>query len=432
MNTQTGVLFMQSQSFFGSDSMMHSLLMKHYDPSQVEVHVACNPGSRSNPSASLRALRDIPGLHLRPTHFGPSVFRTSRLAAARSLPSAVPMLADLSALAVYVRRHHIDIIHGTEKPRDAFYGVLLAKLTGAKSIVHLHVGCEDWISPLVRWAMAETDAIVAVSSFVAQTAVAKGYPSAKVHVLLNGLDASRWVSGTDGSTVRQELGIRPDETVLAIISRLYHWKGHLELVRALAHVKEQVDAFRLLIVGEDDPRAAPGRGSLTAELRALTSNVGLNDHVVFTGFRPDIPQILAACDIFAMPTFEEPCAVAFLEAMAMERPIIALRSGGTPEIVEDGRAGLLSEPGDNDQLARNIVTLARDPDLRRRMGRSGRRRVETYLTPRRMAEDGLRIYQAILRPGDSQREPAEMAAPFSGREDAYQAGGHGDGPPRLP
>jgi glycosyltransferase involved in cell wall biosynthesis len=390
------VLFMQSQSFFGSDSKMHSLLMRDYDREQVEVHVACARGTRGVPSDALRALSTIPDITLRPTSFGPTVHDQPRSRVLATLPSAAPLVADLGALAWYIRRHGIDIVHGTEKPRDAFYGVLLAKLAGARSVVHLHVGYADWLSPLVRWAIREADGVIAVSRFVADTVVAAGHPAEKVHVIVNGLDAERWDPALDGAPVRRELGIAPGQPVLAIASRLYHWKGHPLLVRALAEVKREIPDVRLLIVGEDDPRAAPERGSLTAELKQLARELDVTENVIFTGFRSDVQALLAACDVYAMPTFEEPCAVAFLEAMAMARPVVALRSGGTPEIVPDGEAGLLSEPEDVSGLAANIVRLLRDPGLRRRLGEAGRRRVETHLTPARMAEDGVRIYRRIL------------------------------------
>jgi len=400
------VMFMQSQSYFGSDSMMHSLLMRNYVRDLADVHVACNRGEHGQASASLRALAQIPDLNLRPTNFGPTLHSMSRRAIVAGLPSAATMSADLLALAAYIRRNRIDVIHGTEKPRDAFYGVILAKLTGAKSVVHLHVKCDDWMSAKVRWAMAQADAIVGVSRFVAESAIGKGYAPSKVHWILNGIEAGRWDPDLDGKPVRRELGIGSDEVVLVIAARMFHWKGHLSLVRALARLGRDTPRFRLVVVGEDDPRGAPGRGSLTAELKALVAELGLEEKVTLTGFRSDIPRILAASDIYAMPTFEEPCAVAFLEAMAMRKPIVALNSGGTPEIVEKDICGLLSEPDDIEGLAANLGRLIKDGDLRARLGSAGRRRIETVLTPRRMAEEGLKVYRQILAAGPVRSQPA--------------------------
>ncbi len=391
------VLFMQSQSYFGSDSMIHSLLMRYLDRSKFDVHVAVNAGTRESPSASFKALQAIPDLQLRPTSFGPSVYSRSRLAVAKeAVTGGLPSAASLSGLAKYIRDHQIKLIHGTEKPRDAFIGLLLARTTGAKCVIQVHVKAENWISPLVRWSMKHADALVGVSAFVGGSLIDMGYPARKVHPVLNSIEAKEWPAEIDGSPIRREFGIPADSPVLAIISRLFYWKGHTELIKALALIKAHAPDMRLLVVGEDDPRGMPGRGSYTAELKTLVHNLGLTEQVLFTGFRRDIRQILAACDIFTMPSFEEPCAVAYLEAMAMKKPVVALDNGGTRELIENGKSGLLSSPQDIDQLAKNILTLIQDPGLRLKMGEYGRRRVEEYFNPIRMACDVEAVYQELI------------------------------------
>src|SRR5262249_23409081 len=155
-------------------------------------------------------------------------------------------------------------------------------LTGARCVVHVHVKCEDWMSPLVRWAMGRADGIIAISRFVADSVVEMGYPAERVHVLVNGLDATPWDPAVDGSGLRREFGIAPGTPALAIVSRMFHWKGHLLLVEALARVREEVPDFKLLVVGADDPRGSPGRGSLTAEIRELAGRLGVAENLVFT------------------------------------------------------------------------------------------------------------------------------------------------------
>ena len=216
--------------------------------------------------------------------------------------------------------------------------------------------------------MRKADGIIGVSAFVQQSAIAFGYPAEKVFYVLNSIDASRWDPTTDGTAVRAEFGIAQDMPLLAVISRLFHWKGHTELLKALAIVKQTNPHFRLLLVGADDARGAPGRGSYTAELRQLSHDLGLDEQVIFTGFRKDVQQLLAATDIYTMPSFEEPCAVAYLEAMAMSKPVIALDSGGTPQLIDQGKDGLLSAPHDIDGLAKNILMVLDDPSLWARMG----------------------------------------------------------------
>src|SRR3712207_3836984 len=171
----------------------------------------------------------------------------------------------------------IQVLHGTEKPRDAFYGVLLGKLTGAKSIVHLHVGYEDWLSPSAKWAIKNADGLVGVSRFIAGTMLAGGLPPERIYHVLNALDlsGSKWDPTIDGGPARASLGIAPEAPVIGIASRLFLWKGHTHLVNAMRRVADVVPEARLVIVGEDDPRAHPGGGSYRAELEALVRGLGL-------------------------------------------------------------------------------------------------------------------------------------------------------------
>ncbi len=184
--------------------------------------------------------------------------------------------------------------------------------------------------------------------------------------------------------------------MLLTVSRLSYWKGHTELLKALAEVKKQTPNFKLLIVGVDDPRAHPGHGSYTAELKALVAELELADQVIFTGYRSDVQELMAACDMYTMPSFEEPFGMVYLEAMCMKKPVIALDNGGSREVVEQNKTGLLSAPQDIAALAENILTLMNDADLRRTLGENGRIRAQELFTPRRMAQDVEEIYRQIL------------------------------------
>jgi glycosyltransferase involved in cell wall biosynthesis len=409
--TKMNILFMQSQEYFGADTMIHSLLMRYLDRNTCNVHIACNPGTPQQPSASIKVLSEIPKIYLRPTLFGTSVHYRSKSEIIRdTIRTSIPSFFSLAGLVQYVRSQRIDVIHCTEKPRDAFFGSLIAKLTGARYVVHLHVKAENWIRPQVRWAMKRADGLIAVSSFVADSIIDLGFAAEKIHVVLNSLDLSRWNNQLDGgldsrgwndqnsgSEVRREFGVSPHMPLLAIVSRVNPWKGHTELLKALAIVKARGMDFRLLLVGVDDPRATPGGGSYLAELKQLTQELDLADQIIFTGFRRDVPQIMSACDIYSMPSFEEPFGVVYLEAMAMRKPVIALDNGGAREIVEHGKSGLLSLPQDIEHLARNIETLINDPDLRKQMGSYGRRQVEERFTPQAMSRDAEQVYRKVIQ-----------------------------------
>jgi glycosyltransferase involved in cell wall biosynthesis len=247
------------------------------------------------------------------------------------------------------------------------------------------------------------DAVFSISRYVTDTILGMGTPRERIHTVLNCLDASDgWDPTIDGTSLRHELGIALDAPVLASVSRLFSWKGQRELIRALARVVRKFPTVRLLIVGADE-RYVHG-GSFTAELQKLAGELGVLENVIFTGARGDIARVMAASDLFTLPSFEEPFGVVFLEAMAMKKAVVAVDNGGTPEVVEHGKAGLLSEPWNVEELAANIVTLLGSPALRERMGDFGRRRVIDYFNPQRMALEAGEAYERIVR-----GEPARPA-----------------------
>jgi glycosyltransferase involved in cell wall biosynthesis len=193
--------------------------------------------------------------------------------------------------------------------------------------------------------------------------------------------------------LRQELGIPLDAPLLASVSRLFSWKGQRELLRAFALSRGEFPALRLMIVGEDTSGSG---GGYLQELQALSAQLEVSDYVKFTGGRSDVARVMAACDIFTLPSFEEPFGLVFLEAMAMAKPVVAIDNGGTPEVVQHESSGLLSPPWDVPALSANISRLLREPDLRRRFGQQGRERVLSYFNLERMAREAAQAYEAVL------------------------------------
>jgi glycosyltransferase involved in cell wall biosynthesis len=394
------VLFLQSQTFFGADSAIHAQLMQHLNHDEVEVHVACNRRQDANIAmTALERIQQIKGIKVRPTEFGPTVFSRplwERLWMSLTQGPLVPL--HLLALAAYIKRERIQVIHGTEKPRDAFYGVLLGKLTGAKSVIHMHVRYADWLSPTVRWALRNADAVVGVSAFVSKTVIEAGIPAERVHTVVNALDTydSTWEPRSDAAEVRAEFGIAPDAVLTGVCSRLFRWKGQKELIEAVSRLLPKVPHVHLMIVGEDDSRANPGGGSYCEELKAQVAQLGMTDKVTFTGFRRDIPRLMNAFDIYAMPSFEEPLGMVYLEAMALGKPVVAYNSGGVPEVVENNVTGFLTEPYDIDTLAHSLLTLVSNPVRRKQMGAAARERVLRESTPEQMCSRMELVYRAVL------------------------------------
>lgn len=386
------VLFLHAQSGFGADAAVHSLIMRHLDRERFAVHVAYTKGDAGETPVSRREIEQIPDVALFPMTFMPGFRERSLATVARSLPAAATFPLDYAKLALYCRRHRIRVIHSGDRPRDSACAVTLARLTGARSVVHVHIKWSDFYSAIACWAIRNADAVFGISDYVSRSVVTFGKEPERVHTILNGIDVARWDPRTiDGSAVRREFGIPPGAPVLASVSRLFVHKGTAELLRAFALVQKELPAARLFIVGEETPFS---RGFM-AEMRALARELGVSDTAIFTGQRADVPNIMAACDVYTMPSDEEPFGLVYLEAMAMGKPVIALANGGTPEVIEHGHTGLLSAYQDVPAFAANVLALLRDPEMRLRMGANGRSRVLARFTAERMARDAGAAYAAL-------------------------------------
>ena len=395
-----GVLFISSAEHPGADTFIHMLIMRHLDRGRFDVHVACSAGTPDARTPGYQALAAIPDLHLLEANFGPSLSEQSfagRLLRLLALPAAI---VGFISLARYIRAHRIAVLHATDRPRDAIACAILGKLTGAKTIIHAHLKCADWMGRPLRWAMGQVDALIGVSAFVARSLEENGYASAKTHAVLNAIDFPRWDPTLRGAPVRQELGIPASAPVVACAARLFPAKGQGDMVRAVAAVKPEFPDVRLLIIGRDDLQVMQG-ASYAEELKALAAELGVSSNVIFTGHRPDVPELFAACEVFALPSDEEPFGLVYAEAMAMKKPVLALANGGAPEIVEHGKSGFLCAPGSHGDLVAHLTTLLRDSSLRTRMGEYGRRQVEERFTASRIAADTGRLYTALTHGPES-------------------------------
>jgi glycosyltransferase involved in cell wall biosynthesis len=310
MKDKIGVLFLQSQTGFGADSAVHAQLMRYLDRDRFAVHVACTRGDGVETPPALLKFQEIPDVRIRPTHFAPGFRHRSASTILRDARGAAAFPLDFVSLARYVSRERIHIIHGADRPRDAVYAMALARLTGKKAVVHVHVAWSKGYSAPARWGVANADAVFSISRFVTGTVVDTGTPPHRVHTVLNGIDPRRWDPSTDGERIRREFSIPAGAPLLLSVSRLFRQKGQAELLRALARVRLEVPDVHLLIVGGD--ALAVHGSSFTAELKVLARELEVADRVRFAGERADIPAFMAACDVFSMPSFEEPFGLVFL------------------------------------------------------------------------------------------------------------------------
>jgi sugar transferase (PEP-CTERM/EpsH1 system associated) len=243
---------------------------------------------------------------------------------------------------------------------------------------------------LNRWTSRLDDRVIAVCESARQAEIKRArVPPDKVVTIYNGIDPERFItSDPQPPEVRKILGVPAKAPLLGLVARLHRQKGLGDLLTAVAWVRERVPDVRLLLIGE---------GELRDELEAQARALGLSGAVIFAGTRTDVAEIVAALDIFVLPSLWEGTSNAVLEAMAAGLPIVATAVGGTPEVVVDGVTGLLVPPRDPSALAGALVTLLHDADLRHRMGRAGRERVKQYFSLERMVRRTEALYEELLR-----------------------------------
>jgi glycosyltransferase involved in cell wall biosynthesis len=219
-------------------------------------------------------------------------------------------------------------------------------------------------SPLVRrlrilgerWITSRAKINIAVSASNRQSGL-DHIPGLKAMVVNNGIDQQKFSPLKSFSNVRKELNIPADAILVLFIARFTAHKQPLALIRAFRDALPLLPGLHLLMVGDGDEKMAGMQ---------LVKEAGLENKVSFQAFRQDVPDVLAAADIFVLPSLWEGLPMGLLEAMAMGKAVIATRVDGTKEVVRTGENGLLVEPGDIPALASALVRLGKDEALRTR------------------------------------------------------------------
>jgi glycosyltransferase involved in cell wall biosynthesis len=262
-----------------------------------------------------------------------------------------------------------------------FWGRLAAWRAGVPVVVSaLHsTGWPDGVGKLNRLLTPLTDAFVGVAAEHGRHLVEnERFPAEKVHVISNGVDVERFrFSAAARAAVRRELDIDELAPVVGIVAALRHEKNHLLFLRAAAHVHAELPETQFLLVGDGPQRET---------LELTTRQLGIGHVVHFLGTRSDVPQVLSAIDVLALTSHIEANPVSILEAMAVERPVVATRVGSVAESVDHGVTGYLTPSGDADSLALRWLELLSDRDKAREMGRAGREVVVQRWSLEKMVE----------------------------------------------
>jgi glycosyltransferase involved in cell wall biosynthesis len=312
-------------------------------------------------------------------------------------------LLTLFQLWRFLTKHPFQIVH-THNSKAGFIGRLAAKWAKIPVVLHtvhgfaFHDKEPFWrrmlFRNLERLAVGWCDKMIFISQPLIDWALAEGVVQKrdqnKIVKIYSGIELEHFQPVTDRqkNDFRKKWSLQPDDLVLGIVSKLWEGKGHRLLIHAFRNIQKQIKNTKLVIVGE---------GYLLPELENLVQQYGLNDSVLFTGFQMDVAQIIATFDVAVLPSFFEGMGRVLLEAMAMEKPVIASRVGGIPDLVEHGVQGLLFDPGEIDQLQNALIRVLTDPGLARQMGKAGRQKATSQFSAQTMVASIQRIYLELLK-----------------------------------
>jgi glycosyltransferase involved in cell wall biosynthesis len=226
--------------------------------------------------------------------------------------------------------------------------------------------------PLHRFTYAHVKRVLAISSVIHNNVLSTTPVSPeRVTTLHFPVDTLRFdPDRVDPHRVREEFNVSREELLVGLVGRFSPGKGHEDLLAAAELLRPRHPNLRFLLVGE----ASYAEEEYGESIKTLVRSSGLDDIVIFTGFRTDTPEIMAALDILVFPSPAEAFGMVLIEAMSMRLPVVSTNCDGVLDIVVDGVTGFYIDPHAPGQLADAISRFLTDPDLRRNMGREGRKR----------------------------------------------------------
>jgi glycosyltransferase involved in cell wall biosynthesis len=380
-------MFVNTRDDVGADVAVHLLLARSLAEAGVRVTFTINEQA-TGADKMVAALQDVPGVDPILCPLGRPLIGLGRSERLRRGIGSLKSIPSLAYLVQIIVRRHVDILHATDRPRDAFTCAALGALTRRPSVIHIHANYAPG-GRMERWALANCSCLLGISHFTSRSMMAAGFSAERVATVLNSIDLRRF--DPDGPTghARERWNVPPDAPLIGLIGRLIRYKGHEDLLDAVAS-EPRLSSSHILIVGADTGQVLP----YVKELRAQVERLGLGSRVHFTG-QQDVLSIYPDLDVLAVPSWEEPFGLVVLEAMAMRVPVVAYQAGGIPEIIRSGTDGLLVPPRDIRALGEALHVIIIDRDFRVRLGRASRARVLEQFSPARQAAEMMALYERL-------------------------------------
>ena len=287
----------------------------------------------------------------------------------------------------FLKQNQIVLLH-THNYKSDVIGFWAAKMAGIPVVATAH-GFTDTdravrlYEKLDRWFLRFFDRVVVVTD-----SVLKDFPKEKKRTINNGLDVDKYKEDKKGrGDVRKRYAIKEDEILIATVGRLSKEKNQAHLIEAAARLIKNPSHLKFLIVGG---------GPEEQNLKSMVEDRKLTDRIIFTGILTDMPAVYQAMDIFVLPSLTEGIPLTVLEAMASGVPVVATRVGGLPEIIQEGKTGVLVDSNDAEGLVKQLEFLTLHPEKRRTLSQEAARFVRSRFSQETMVRSYREVYEDVL------------------------------------
>jgi len=312
-----------------------------------------------------------------------------------------PFITSALALAAKFRQHSVDLVHCSDL-HGAYHAGLAARLARIPIICHVR---SNFVQIPARYKpplfTVNRFIFVSQSTWNNLNTIFRVPPNRGSVVYDWAPTSSQTIDAVnERSRVRRELGIEPTTPVIGMVARVAPQKDFETLICATARVLTAQPDARLLLVGDNQEPAECKK--YYNQLCRLAGALGIERHVIWTGFRSDVPALMSAMDVSVLATRSEGFPLTLLEAMSLGRPVVTARVGGIPEMIADGENGLLYEAGDVEGLSNQIIRLLNDVNLRERIRQRGRESVLSRFTKEKTIDQIKRVYSGLLNRSDRQ------------------------------
>lgn len=304
-------------------------------------------------------------------------------------------LLALIKIYLFIRKNNVDIVH-THSSKAGILGRLAARFAKTKIIIHTVHGwsfnnyqsnfCRYFFILLEKFCAKFTDKLIVVSIHDFKKGLNNRIGNDKKYQLIHyGIDYSEF--GKQDNKIREELGIKPNELVVGMLSCFKPQKSPQDFIKLAFLIGQNLSDIKFILAGD---------GLLRKRIERLITQLGLQQKVILTGWRRDIPSILQAIDVFVLTSLWEGSPISVLEAMRASVPVVATDTGGISEIILKGKTGFLVSPADVNTMAEKVISLLKDKEMREKIAKDAKESLSSNFERENMVNNTDSLYWNLI------------------------------------